>query len=355
MISWLDDDRRLSLTPCASAADQIDIIIYMPQPRYTQIDIEAAADYHVISRCVRRAFLCGYDRATDRCFDHRKAWVVAKLAELLETFAIKLHSNSILSNHFHLVLRLESWRARAWGDDEVVARYARLFPRVAGRWPHLSAARQAHYVAVWRARLVDLSWFMRCLNESIARRANREDGCTGRFWEGRFRSQALLDEAALLTCMSYVDLNPIRAGLTDSLLTSDFTSIQQRLAAHVPSEAPAANAEERRPVLSRFACGEAVGSEADLPIAFEQYVELLTATGIAVRAPEGERLAPSAAQLLERLGIRSAHWVETVRHYHRHFFSMVGTVQRMAFYCARIDRERAKGTRWAKKVFRSAA
>ena len=161
-----------------------------------------------------------------------------------------------------------------------------------------------------------------------------------------------------------MELNPIRAGLAQRLQQSDFTSIQQRLDEHHGSGRPAerdgqaSTAERpRRPLLAQFQPPRAIEADAELPIELEQYVQLLESTGAALHAEPPRRTiqgTPSAG-LLELLGIRSDHWVETVQNYHRHFFSMVGEAHRIALHCARVDRERAKGSRWAKKAFRPAA
>jgi hypothetical protein len=84
-------------------------------------------------------------------------------------------------------------------------------------------------LAAIRDRLSSLSWFMRCLAEPIARRANREDRCTGRFWVGRYQCQPVLDESALAACLAYVDLNPVRARLDETSEASRFTSVFERI------------------------------------------------------------------------------------------------------------------------------
>src|SRR5262249_44207729 len=84
-------------------------------------------------------------------------------------------------------------------------------------------------VEALRTRLRDLSWFMKCLKEPIARRANKEDHVSGAFWEGRFRSCAVLDEASLLATATYIDLNPLAAGLAATPEQSEHTSFRKRI------------------------------------------------------------------------------------------------------------------------------
>ena len=214
----------------------------MTRPRSALISLEDTAWYHCVTRCVRRAFLCGQDRATGQNFEHRRGWIASRIKELAHIFAVDVAAYAVMSNHYHVVTHVDRERALAWSAEEVLLRWTQLFtgPLLVVRY--LSPARaemgQAELAKVYemaetyRARLHDLSWFMRVLNGTLARQANAEDDCTGRFWEGRFKSQELLDEQALLSAMAYVDLNPVRAGMAETPETSDYTSIQERLGGH---------------------------------------------------------------------------------------------------------------------------
>ncbi|MGX9463643.1 transposase, partial [Shewanella sp. A14] len=150
-------------------------------------------------------------------------------------------------------------------------------------------------ISQYRQRLVDISWFMRSLNEPIARMANKEDKCTGRFWEGRFKSQALLDEAAVLSCMAYVDLNPIRAKMATTPETSDYTSIQRRITSAIKGEQPTA--------LLPFIGNERLDMPNGLMFSVKDYIVLVEDTGRIVREDKRGAISASSQDILNRLNI----------------------------------------------------
>jgi REP element-mobilizing transposase RayT len=211
----------------------------MPKPRKALVSLEATPYYHCVSRCVRRAFLCGTDAQSGNSYEHRRQWIQDRMRELANVFAIDLCAYAVMSNHYHVVLHVDRHEAEGWSEREVIRRWQELFTGhpMAQRYLAGDALLEveqklvSELVALWRQRLMDISWYMRCLNEAIARQANEEDDCTGRFWEGRFKSQALLDEKALAACLAYVDLNPIRDGMAETPETSDHTAIQERIKA----------------------------------------------------------------------------------------------------------------------------
>lgn len=280
----------------------------MPKPRYRQVSLADTPYYHCISRCVRRAFLCGADPVTGYDFSHRRQWIVERLKTLSEVFAVDLCAYAVMSNHYHVVVHLDQQRARSWSDREVAARWMSLFsgpPLVqrlmaGSRLEQAERQRAERYIELWRARLCDLSWFMRCMNEAIARLANAEDRCTGRFWEGRFKSQALLDERALLACMAYVDLNPIRAAIARSPERSEFTSIKERI------EDPQAVA------LMPFAPGP--DGVACIPYRFRDYLELVDWSGRAIRADKKGYIPKTTPPILQRLGMQPEQLLEYLQH-----------------------------------------
>jgi len=291
----------------------------MTRARKTLVDPETTSYYHCIGRCVRRAWLWGEDRVSGRNYEHRKSWVTARLAELADVFTIDVCAYAVMSNHYHLVLRLDTEKARALGEDEVIARYGRLFKMpvlieryLDGLTTDAESAVAQTILGQWRERLCDLSWYMRGLNEHLARRANLEDGCKGRFWEGRYKSQALLDNAAVLTCMSYVDLNPIRAKMAEMPEDSDFTSIQQRIRSF-QSEAVAVSKDAELPVLSETSRAQpplmplVKASEDEhvhaLGYTERDYVELVDWAGRAVRADKRGAIPRHIPPVLNRLGL----------------------------------------------------
>jgi len=317
----------------------------MTRPRAMLVSASDTPYYHCIGRCVRRSFLCGKDPVSGKSFDHRKQLILDRLALLTEVFAIDLCAYALMSNHYHLVLRLAPTRALAWTDREVVERWRRLYvgPPCAERFLEHAAldsteeALLADCIPRWRQRLADLSWFMRCLNEYVARVANAEDECTGRFWEGRFKSQALLDEQALLTVMAYVDLNPIRAGLAESVDASEFTSGRQRLREISPVQTPT---RLRKPAL--LPCVHSIRGDEDaaLPFKLQDYLDLLDTTGRVVHPAKRGAIPETTPRLLAALGMAPGEWLGSVVALHARFRSFIGAPHRLS---ALADQ---RGWRW---------
>ena len=206
----------------------------MTYPRSHLVDPDGGV-YHVCSRCVRRAFLCGTDHQTGYDFDHRRQWIEDRILDLAAVFAIEIYGFAVMSNHYHIVLYVNPREVDGWTDKEVTDRWFSLNTRknetgITRQLRQMALLENQDRVQVIRRRLASLSWFMRYLNEPLARLANKEDACKGRFWEGRFKSQRLLDETAILACMIYVDLNPVRAGITDDVTRAEHTSLAKRIA-----------------------------------------------------------------------------------------------------------------------------
>ncbi len=335
----------------------------MTRPRSALISLEDTAWYHCVSRCVRRAFLCGEDRATGQNFEHRRGWIASRIKELAHIFAVDVAAYAVMSNHYHVVTHIDRDRALAWSTEEVLQRWTQLFtgPLLVVRY--LSPARaemgQAELARVYemaetyRARLHDLSWFMRVLNGTLARQANAEDNCTGRFWEGRFKSQALLDEQALLSAMAYVDLNPVRAGMAETPETSDYTSIQERLgrAPTLPAPLPQASQTPQAPQAPLMPF-DATGRTAwAVPFALEDYVALVEWTGRAVHPQKRGLIPPHQPEILARIGIDGEAFITLAAHFLKEFGSAVGKPALLVDLCVRRQTKFLHGMRAARKVF----
>lgn len=324
------------------------------------ISLQDTPYYHVICRCVRRAWLWGKDEFAGRDYSHRKHWVIDRLVQLAEIFSIEICAYAVMSNHYHLVLYVDREKAKRWSCEEVIRRWTQLHrkPHLVQRYHEpevLAAEREAAQAIIerWRERLFDISWFMRLLNEHLARLANAEDDCTGRFWEGRFKSQALLDEAGLLTAMAYVDLNPIRAGNAKTPEDSQFTSIYQRIQQLKPTQEKSSQQDaSTHPFVSlrRF---EESGDrkKVGIPYTSTDYLRLVDWTGRCIRAGKRGFIASSEPPILNRLGIDGEAWTEVMSRRGSILGRAMGRLDLLRLHAATLGQEWLRGMRRSHQLF----
>jgi len=374
----------------------------LPRGKYVQEGQEGV--YHCFSRCVRRAFLYGFDPVTRRDFSHRKAWLVDRLRHLAAIFAIEVCAYAVLENHYHTVLRTRPDLVASWSDREVATRWLTLFPR--HRNPEgtsippdekdiCALADCPARISQLRRRLSSLSWFMGRLNEFIARAANKEDRVKGRFWESRFKCQALLDEAAIAACMVYVDLNPIRAGLAGTPEESEFTSIQERIrvwqketmtTSAVPGEAAEdmqsgsfdggspmlenapkisnpipgrlsaiANSFDGKAFSARWLCPIQTGSNRRgiLQMTSAEYFDLVDMSGRLTRSDKRGAIDADLAPILLRIGANPEAWLDTISRFGSKFRLAAGLLANLRHFADQLGRRWLIGVAAARAAFAS--
>jgi len=365
---------------------------------------------HCIQRCVRRAFLAGVDVVSGQNYEFRREWIRARMERLASVFGIDVLTYAILSNHMHIVMRTRPDVIAAWSDEEVAIRWLKVFP---GRRLDEQLAEPTETdvqklvnnkdrMQLVRARLSDPSWFMRALSEPIARLANKQDECTGRFWEGRFKAQRITDDAGLLACSMYVDLNPIRAAMAQSPEQSLHTSAYDRIAAlkgvTIPSAAadlamitreeaaetiktsmPDQMRDKRRvakrrrgvsilrdawlsPLTLKNNVKDSVQSSKSqvrasdrgfLDLKLTEYIDLLDWTGREGRPDKRGRIPKELAPILQRIGIDANMWSDLVWGFKKYFgkSSSAGSPKSMKESASKYRVGFSRGQRSASECF----
>ena len=295
----------------------------MTQPRRQLVDSTQAQFFHLINRCVRRSWLCGQDSYSRKDFEHRKAWLKTRILELGDIFATGIYAFAVMSNHVHVVLHMRPGTANAWSKEEVAIRWVRLYP---ASTPELCTQKVAaivenpEQIASYRSRLTDVSWLMKSLSEPIARKANAEDKVTGRFWEGRFKSQLLLSEKSILAAMTYVDLNPVRADIAKGVSSSQNTSVKIR---HEQIRKNSACAGQ---LLSPLA---GIKSANVPPMTEAEYIDLVDFTGREWHPGKRGVIRADEPKALRKLGLDKDHWTMKVKGVGSSYWRVVGDLEQL--------------------------
>ena len=309
----------------------------MTTPRKNQTSLSDTAYYHVISRCVRRSFLCGTDAHTGTCYEHRREWIEDRIRLLTTVFSIDCCSYAVMSNHYHIVLKIDDKSPIKWSKDEIIQRWLCLHkgPLLVQKYQKGELLNKAELATLsdivenWRSRLFSISEFMQQLNQVIARQANQEEACTGRFWEGRFKSHPLLTEEALLTAMAYVDLNPIRAKMAKTPEKSHHTSIKERIKPQFNLERALSNNPDIQPFyFQRFHVKPLAAFEGNIKpqtqdgilFCFKDYLTLVDTTGRIQRQGKRGFIDNNFLPILARLSINLDDWLDHTQNFESIFY-----------------------------------
>jgi hypothetical protein len=292
----------------------------------------------------------GDDALSGKNFDHRKVWIEEYLRQFAAYFGIDLICYAIMSNHFHLILRSRPDVVATWDNREVARRWLMICPvrRSADSQPLAPNEAEINSIANCpvkcrdiRKRLSNFSWWMRLLCQRVAQRANNEEKERGKFFQDRYGATRLIDEASLLACAAYVDLNPIRAAMAMTLESSDHTSVQTRIEAMTTHETDQ-NGSEQDPPGDAFLSPLTINEQTDpigpapsqngkrcsdkgvLAMPIEKYLALLDWT--ARQSVPGKRgcTPGELPPVLKRLGLGSKTWCELVSDFGKLFCHVAG-------------------------------
>ena len=342
------------------------------QARGEVIDPLQVQVVHCIQRCVRGAFLCGDDPVTGKSFEHRREWIRDRLEFLASIFGIDCLTYTVMQNHVHLVLRSRPDVVASWSDEEIARRWLKLCPKRRDQegspadpaQPEINLiVNDPEGLAELRRRLSDLSWWMKCTAEHIARRSNREDEVTGHFWECRYKAQPLLDEAAVLACAAYVDLNPIRAAMAETPEKSHYTGAKDRID-DLSQRSPRSRLSDHDWERSRRSSqsgwlspieidessdplgadtrqgGRRASQKGFLSMPLRAYLQLLDWTGRELRDGKRGSIPSHLAPILTRIGLDPPAWCDLVARFGRCFKRVAGTPEHIS------QEARRRGQRW---------
>lgn len=316
--------------------------------------------YHCISRCVRQCFLCGENFKENKNYEHRKKWVQERLKKLSEIFCIDILNFAVMSNHLHVLIKVNNKKLKQLSNEEVAKRWRVLYPKssIMEEIELEILSSDEEKIKEIRKRLVNIGWFMKSISEYIAKRANKEDECKGRFWEGRFVCKRIYDEASVLQCALYIDLNPIRAKITTVPEKSIFTSAYERIKANRAKEKlNYKNYNFKKICLEKeskrdswlLAINKKEGGF--LSLTLKEYLGILDFAGQEIINGKRGKIPNKIMPILERLKIDSENWIDNLEKINYSFARFMGNKESMKKEAIKIGQRWFKGIRLASKMF----